>query len=92
VSCGSRIARNLVAPLVAALKQIASALGVSVGQILAQGGPAGGGRPQGAPARARVETARVSGQIMLLVGAASRFAWLLSSQRLPQALSALIQT
>ena len=39
-----------------------------------------------------LETARVSGQIMLLVGAASLFAWLLSSQRVPQELSALIQS
>jgi tripartite ATP-independent transporter DctM subunit len=38
-----------------------------------------------------LETARVSGQIMLLVGTASLFAWLLSSQRVPQSLSALIQ-
>jgi C4-dicarboxylate transporter DctM subunit len=38
-----------------------------------------------------LETARVSGQIMLLVGTASLFAWILSSQRVPQALSALIQ-
>jgi C4-dicarboxylate transporter DctM subunit len=38
-----------------------------------------------------LETARVSGQIMLLVGTASLFAWLLSSQRVPQTLSALIQ-
>ena len=37
-----------------------------------------------------LETVRVSGQIMLLVGAASLFAWLLSSQRVPQALSAAI--
>lgn len=38
-----------------------------------------------------LETVRVSGQIMLLVGVASLFAWLLSSQRVPQALSAAIQ-
>ena len=37
-----------------------------------------------------LETVRVSGQIMLLVGVASLFAWLLSSQRVPQALSAAI--
>ena len=39
-----------------------------------------------------LETARVSGQIMLLVGTASLFAWLLSSQRVPQELSALIKS
>ena len=39
-----------------------------------------------------LETVRVSGQIMLLVGVASLFAWLLSSQRIPQALSAAIQS
>ena len=38
-----------------------------------------------------LETARVSGQVMLLVGVASLFAWLLSSQRVPQALAAAIQ-
>ena len=38
-----------------------------------------------------LETVRVSGQIMLLVGVASLFAWLLSSQRVPQALSGAIQ-
>jgi C4-dicarboxylate transporter DctM subunit len=39
-----------------------------------------------------LETVRVSGQIMLLVGVASLFAWLLSNQRVPQALSAAIQS
>ena len=39
-----------------------------------------------------LETVRVSGQVMLLVGAASLFAWLLSNQRVPQALSAAIQS
>jgi C4-dicarboxylate transporter DctM subunit len=39
-----------------------------------------------------LETVRVSGQIMLLVGVASLFAWLLSNQRVPQALSAGIQS
>ena len=39
-----------------------------------------------------LETVRVSGQIMLLVGVASLFAWLLSSQRVPQALSAAIHS
>ena len=39
-----------------------------------------------------LETVRLSGQIMLLVGVASLFAWLLSSQRVPQALSAGIQS
>ena len=39
-----------------------------------------------------LETVRVSGQIMLLVGVASLFAWLLSSQRVPQALSSAIQS
>lgn len=38
-----------------------------------------------------LETVRVSGQIMLLVGVASLFAWLLSNQSVPQALSAGIQ-
>jgi C4-dicarboxylate transporter DctM subunit len=38
-----------------------------------------------------LETARVSGQIMLLVGTASLFAWLLSTQRVPQSLSALVR-
>ncbi len=38
-----------------------------------------------------LETARVSGQVMLLVGVASLFAWILSSQRVPQALAAAIQ-
>jgi C4-dicarboxylate transporter, DctM subunit len=39
-----------------------------------------------------LETVRVSGQVMLLVGVASLFAWLLSNQRVPQALSAAIQS
>ena len=39
-----------------------------------------------------LETVRISGQIMLLVGVASLFAWLLSSQRVPQTLSAAIQS
>lgn len=38
-----------------------------------------------------LETVRVSGQIMMLVGVASLFAWLLASQRVPQSLSAGIQ-
>ena len=38
-----------------------------------------------------LETVRVSGQIMLLVGVASLFAWLLSNQRVPEALSAGIK-
>ncbi|HEX4328024.1 MAG TPA: TRAP transporter large permease [Burkholderiales bacterium] len=38
-----------------------------------------------------LETARISGQIMLLVGVAALFAWLLSSQQVPQALSEGIQ-
>jgi C4-dicarboxylate transporter DctM subunit len=39
-----------------------------------------------------LETVRVSGQVMLLIGVASLFAWLLSSQRVPQALSEAIQS
>src|SRR5262245_27187534 len=39
----SQVERNLVAPSVAALMKIAAALGVSVGQILAQQGPPGRG-------------------------------------------------
>ena len=38
-----------------------------------------------------LETVRLSGQVMLLVGVASLFAWLLSNQRVPQSLSAGIQ-
>lgn len=38
-----------------------------------------------------LETVRVSGQIMVLVGVASLFAWILSSQQVPQALAAAIQ-
>lgn len=38
-----------------------------------------------------LETVRVSGQIMLLVGVASLFAWLLASQKLPQTLASAIQ-
>jgi len=39
-----------------------------------------------------LETVRVSGQILILVGVASLFAWLLSSQRVPQTLSNAIQS
>lgn len=38
-----------------------------------------------------LETARISGQIMMLVGVASLFAWLLASQRVPQSVGASIQ-
>ena len=43
VSYVSQVERNRVAPSVAALKKLASALGMSVGQILAQDGPASSG-------------------------------------------------
>lgn len=39
-----------------------------------------------------LETVRVSGQIMLLIGVASLFAWILSSQQVPQALARAIQS
>ncbi len=39
-----------------------------------------------------LETVRVSGQIMLLIGVASLFAWILSSQQVPQALARGIQS
>lgn len=43
VSYLSQVERNVVAPSVAALMKIASALGMSVGQILAQGEPSAAG-------------------------------------------------